>query len=65
MFLSAVIREEIRREEESKREWERLYNEWREAEFREKYINEERRYYYWTPRLSSKEAPENKSLQKS
>ena len=62
VFLRAVIQEDIRKKEEGQREWTRLYNEWREAEFRERYKNEERRYYYWTPRLSSKKAAGNQSL---
>ncbi len=47
-FLRAVIREMEMKEEEGLREWTRLYNKWREAEYREWYINEERRTYYWT-----------------
>lgn len=48
IFLRAVIREMEMKEEEGLREWTRLYNKWREAEYREWYINEERRTYYWT-----------------
>lgn len=65
VFLRAVVRETDRREEENRREWARLYNEWREAEYREWYINEERRTTYWTRKRTCSEPEATRSLVKS
>ena len=64
-FLRIAVREDLQKKEDSEREWTRLYNEWREAEYRERYINEKRRYYYRTPNAAPWKLPDWEESQNS